>query len=66
MIADKLAALGIPPRVVVGIIVLALAFLSAMASIVFGDPRIVAAVTAFLAGVSVLIDPYAGHSQAVG
>jgi hypothetical protein len=61
VIADKLAALGIPPRIVVGIIVLAFtAAAGVLAALYPGEPW-VPAVAAFLAGVAALIDPNGAH-----
>lgn len=66
MIADKLAMLGIPPRIVPGVIVATFALLAgllvALAPSWPGD----AAVVAFLAALAALVDPNAGHGQAVG
>jgi len=61
MLADRLAALGIPPRIVVGIIVLAFTAVAGILAAVFPGEPWVPAVAAFLAGVAALIDPNGAH-----
>lgn len=64
MIADRLAALGISPRIVVGIIVLAFTAVAGILAALFPGEPWVPAVAAFLAGVAALIDPNGAHPAA--